>query len=252
MSSASSVDQEVRSDGSPKPATGTENWQQHAKFRGRILYRDAVSSNMVSIIVEKPEGFDFKPGQGVSLSLDIDGKQDQKHPMAIVSLPHNPRLEFLIHNSSGESKLNVSLAEEVKIGTRVLFDDPTTMIEDEGPGVFVAGGAGLATFVSILRDRDRRGKLDGCRVFLVNDKSDEVYLQSELIRTLGHSITSTLTAEENRDFEQGPVDKKWLESRVESFDKPFYISGPSEMVKSVAAAVKQLGGKSQTVSWDGA
>lgn len=235
----------------PKPATGTEDWQQYAKHRGRILHHESVNPVITSIIVEKPDGFDFEPGDAVQLALDIEGKREDKNPMAIASLPHQRRLEFFIHTADGESDFNVALAD-AKVGTRVLFDDAESMVPRQDGGVYIAGGGGLTAFVSIFRDLDRRGEIDGNRLFMVNETRDEVFLQSEMFRTFGHSVTSTLTKQEHRDFEHGEVDKQWLESRVKTFDQPFFVAGPPSMVKDIAATIEQLGGEVHTVSWPGA
>ena len=241
----------AQADGSPAPATGTEDWQQFAKYRGRILHHESVAKDMLSIIVEKPDGFEFTAGQGVDLTLDVEGWREKKSPMAIASLPHQRRLEFYIHAADGEAAVNREIAES-KVGTRLLFNDANDMLRDEGPGVYIAGGAGLATFVAKFRDLDRRGEIEGNRLFLVNERRDEVFLQSEMFRLFGRSVTSTLTKQEHRDFEHGEIDREWIEKRVGCVDQPFYIAGPPSMTREIASIIEELGGTAQTIDWEGA
>ena len=242
---------ETHADGSPKPRTGTEDWKQYSQHRGRIIYREPVAASTHVLIVEKPDGFDYQAGQGVELSIDREGHREQKHPMFLTSLPGEPRLEMLVHVGEGESDQNSVIANDCPIGTRLLFDDAQDMLHYTGPGVFIAGGAGVAAFLGTFRHLAKTDELDGNRLFLVNNRKDEVVMQSELFRRFGHSVTSTLLEEEDRDHEYGPVDREWLEKRVGQFDQPFYLCGPPEMVETLESTVRDLGGEVQTVPWPG-
>ena len=237
--------------GDPAPETGTADWKQYAQYRGRILFRDRLSRSMVQIIVEKPDDFEFEPGQGVQMSIDEEGRREDKCPMFIASLPHERRVEFLVHDDGDESTLNQYLAGECPIGTRVLFDAPETMVRNEGPGVMIAAGAGLAAFVSLIRSANQRDAIDGHRLFMVNPTADDVFLQREMVRVLGHSVTSTLTEQQHRDFEHGQVDRTWLEDRVKQYDQPFYLAGPKSMVHELESILNDLGATNiQTVPWE--
>lgn len=238
-----------------QPKSGTPDWDEHGKHRGRVLHRESVAKNVYLYIVEKPEGFQFRPGQAVDLSIDEEGWRDKKRPFTITSLPNNPRLEFVIKSymsddKPGEEGVTAHLKREVEVGERVIFGDPWGAIEYRGPGVFIAGGAGITPFIAILRKLEQEQKLDGNRLFFSNKNAEVVFLQGELIRCLGNHVVCTLTGEEHRDYESGRVDKEWLKSRVTNFDQPFYLCGPPTMVKELSKTLQELGAKTDSLVFE--
>lgn len=231
-----------------EPQSGTSDWDDHGKHRGRVLHRETLADNVNLYIVEKPEGFEFRPGQAVELSIDEEGWRDEKRPFTITSLPSNPRLEFIIKSYPTKTNpkhdgMTEHLGRDVEVGDRVIFGDAWGAIEYKGPGVFIAGGAGITPFIAILRQLEQDKSLDDNRMFFSNRTANDVFLQGELFRCLGHRVVCTLTAEQNRDYESGRVDKDWLEKRVNNFDQNFYVCGPPAMVTDVCDALKELGAK---------
>ena len=131
-----------------QPKSGTEDWQSHAKHRGRVLHRESLANNVNSYIVEKPEGFEFLPGQAVELAIDQENWQEEKRPFTMTSLPSDPRLEFIVKSYPTEQfpdhdGMTEHLGADINVGDRVLFGDPWGAIQYQGPGVFIAGGAGM-------------------------------------------------------------------------------------------------------------
>ncbi|MEM8866243.1 MAG: flavodoxin reductase [Planctomycetota bacterium] len=229
-----------------EPTTGTDDWQKYAKHRGRVLHREQLADRVHLYIVEKPDGFDFRPGQAVSLAIDEEGWREEKRPFTMTSLPSNPRLEFIVKSYPTDEfpdhdGMTEQLGREVEVGDRVLFGDAWGAIEYRGPGVFLAGGAGITPFVAILRQLEQDKQLAGNRLFFSNSKKKDVFLQGELFRLLGPSVVCTLTDEKHTDYEAGIIDRDWLESRVDRFDQPFYLCGPPAMVEELSETLSELG-----------
>lgn len=227
----------------PQPKSGTSNWSQYAKHRGRVLHREPVTRDTYLYIIEKPEGFEFRPGQAVELAIDEEGWREEKRPFTITSLPENPRLQFIIKTYTSDEHEGVTehLGRDIVVNDRVIFGDAWGAIEYQGPGVFIAGGAGVTPFISILRQLEKHDKIENNRLFFSNKTHQDVILQGELFRMLGRQVVCTLTQEEHRDYEHGRIDRQWLESRVDDFDQPFYLCGPPEMVKSLKETLEELG-----------
>jgi ferredoxin-NADP reductase len=229
-----------------QPQSGTKNWDHYGKHRGRILHREPIAKNVNLYVVEKPDGFEFRPGQAVELSMDQEGWRDQKRPFTITSLPSNPRLEFIIKSYPTDEfpdhdGMTEQLDRNTSVGDRVIFGDAWGAIEYRGPGVFIAGGAGMTPFISILRQLEHDDALANNRLFFSNRNAEDVFLQGELFRILGHRVVCTLTKEVHRDYERGRIDREWLSSRVDEFDQPFYVCGPPKMVDDVKSALIGLG-----------
>ena len=240
-----------RSGGDPEPRTGTTDWQQYARFRGRIIHREPLARHTHVFTLELPDGFRFTPGQGVQLTIDREGHREQKQPMFLTGLSHERRLEIFVHDDQADGSPNHTLVHDCPVGTRLLFSPAEDFVRYQSPGVFIAAGAGIAAFASILRHLNATEQVDGHRLFLINDRREDVVLQAEWFRYLGPSVTSTLTEEEHRDFEHGTVDREWLEKRVDDFNQPFYVCGPPELTERLEETIQDLGGEVQVIKWPG-
>lgn len=231
---------------SEQPQSGTADWQDFAKYRSRVLHREAVAENVHSYVLETPEGFTFTPGQAIELAIDEKKWREEKRPFTITSVPSNPRLELVVKSYPVASNPNHDgmtehLGSDVKVGDRVIFGDAWGAIHYKGRGVFIAGGAGITPFISILRDLEHKGEAVGNRLFASNKTSDEVIMQGELSRILGRNAVFTLTDEQHRDYEHGQIDRHWLESRIDDFNQFFYVCGPPKMVEVVKSTLIELG-----------
>jgi len=236
----------MTSNADQQPQSGTVDWDDHGKYRGRVLHREQLAENVHSYIVEKPEDFAFRPGQAVELSIDEEGWRDEKRPFTITSLPNNPRVEFVIKSYPTKSNPNHDgmtehLGREIEVGDRVIFGDAWGAIKYRGQGVFIAGGAGITPFIAIFRQLEQDKQLGENRLFFSNQQSKDVFLQAELFRCLGDRVVCTLTDEIHRNYESGRIDKAWLQSRVSDFGQSFYVCGPPPMVEEVCSALKELG-----------
>jgi len=239
-----------------RPQSGTAEWNEYAAHRGRVLHREQLAKNVFQYTVEKPEGFTFRPGQAVELAIDQEGWREAMHPFTITSLPENPRLEFVIKTYPTDQfpsheGMTEHLGHDIQVNDRVIFSDAWGAIEYRGPGVFIAGGAGMTPFISILRHLEREGALEGNRLFFSNRTADDVFLLGEYFRMLGHSAVSTLTREKHHDHESGRIDRDWLEKRVDDFRQPFYVCGPPAMVKEVNETLTTLGADPDSLVFEG-
>lgn len=224
-------------------------------YRSRILYRETVATNVNTYIVEKPDRFTFRPGQAVEFAIDEPKWRDEKRPFTMTSLPADPRLEFVIKSypvadNPEHDGMTEHLGNDMKVGDYVLFGDAWGAIEYRGPGVFIAGGAGVTPFIAILRQLQQQGKLAGNRLFFSNRKVDEVILQGEFTRMMGDNAVFTLTGEQSRDYEYGRIDRKWLETRVQNYDQPFYLCGPPKMVEDLSDILKSLGANADSLIFE--
>ncbi|WP_182866618.1 FAD-binding oxidoreductase [Rhodopirellula sp. JC639] len=238
-----------------QPQSGTSNWDHYGEHRGRVLHREPLAKNVSLYVVEKPEGFDFRPGQAVELAIDEVRYREKARPFTITSLPNNPRLEFIIKSYPTQQfpsheGVTEHLGRDIEVNDRVIFSDPWGTIEYKGPGVFIAGGAGITPFIAILRKLEQGGQLDGNRLFFSNKSREDVFLQGELFRMMGRAVVCTLTQENHHDYEHGRIDRAWLESRVDDFSQPFYVCGPPSMVDDLKGTLEELGAEVDSIVFE--
>ena len=110
-----------------------------------------VTHDVKRFIVSKPNGFNFRPGQGVELAVNEPDWAEQAHPFTPTSLPQDHILEFTIKGYPEHNGVTKRL-HSLTSGDELLIGDPFGTITYHGPGTFIAGGAGITPFIAIFRD----------------------------------------------------------------------------------------------------
>ena len=187
-----------------------------------------VTHDVHELTFEKPDGFDFRPGQATDLALDRDGWRDEKRPFTFTSLPGADHLQFTIKSYPSHDG--------------VIIEDPWGAIEDKGPGVIIAGGAGLTPFIAILRARQKsHGSLDGYRLIFSNSKEKDIILREELENMPGLQLDLVLSDEDVDGIHHGQIDGDFLDNAGLDFGSTFYLCGPPPMEDDVSEALKVRG-----------
>jgi len=134
-----------------------------------ILAIEDVTHNVRRYRFEKPAGYSFKPGQATDVSLDEEGWRGKKHPFTFTALTDDQQLEFTIKSyfNTGGDGVTEHLYGYTP-GRRLIIRDVWGTITYRGPGVFIAGGAGVTPFIAILRDLHHRRKLAGHALVVSN------------------------------------------------------------------------------------
>lgn len=224
-------------------------------YRSKIVARQPIAINVNAFVVESPKGFTFRAGQAVELAIDQPGWRDRKHPFTMTSLPDNPCLEFIIKSypvaeNPDHSGMTEHLGSNIQVGDHLLFGDAWGAIEYRGPGVFIAGGAGITPFIAILRQLEQNKQLDGNHLFFSNRVAADVILQNDFTRMLGDNAVFTLTGEQRDQYQHGRIDRNWIETRVKDFDQPFYLCGPPTMVEDLSEILKSLGADADSLIFE--
>lgn len=122
---------------------------------------DSVPGTMV-LWLAKPEGFTFRPGQAIYLSLpDMPKAPDGKGRMRVFSISSAPQDDWLeIATRQTDSTFKQALAQ-AGIGAPLQIEGPygdlTLAGPDDRPAAFLADGIGITPFLSMLRDAAQRG-----------------------------------------------------------------------------------------------
>ncbi|MCH7227242.1 FAD-binding oxidoreductase [Haloferula sp. A504] len=201
---------------------------------------ESLTPDVGRFVTTKPENFEFKPGQATEVSIPKDHWKDEKRPFTFSSLPEDPKLEFTIKIYPERDGVTDRLAE-LEVGEELEIGDPWGAITYQGPGVFIAGGAGVTPFLAILRDLHHRGELDGNRLIFSNDTESDIILAGELKRLLGDRALFLVTDEKSATYPTRRIDKELLAEQIDDFEQYFYVCGPPDMVEDVTTALRELG-----------
>lgn len=199
-----------------------------------------VTHDTYQLTFNRPDGFEFEAGQATELAIQKEGWKDEGRPFTMTSRPSDKHLEFVIksypdHNGMTEQIPALGMADHVTA------TNPFGAIKDYGPGVFIAGGAGVTPFISILRKQQEEGKTGSHLIF--SNKTDKDIILEEMWQSMpGIEATFVVSdAEEETDHVSGKLDKSMLEGMVGEKDQIFYLCGPGGMVDDVRDALKEIG-----------
>ncbi len=203
---------------------------------------EQVTHDVKQFDFEKPEGFSFTPGQATEVSINKEGWEDEKRPFTFTSLNEDPDLQFTIKIYDDHDGVTNQIGK-LKEGDEFIIDDPWGTIQYKGPGVFLAGGAGVTPFIAILRELHKKGELDGNKLIFSNKTPKDVILREEFEEMLGDDFISVLTDEDGEGdiFLDGFIDKDFLADQIDDFDQPFYVCGPMPFNEAIMKYLKELG-----------
>ncbi|MCR9073481.1 MAG: FAD-binding oxidoreductase [Alphaproteobacteria bacterium] len=211
-----------------------------------ILEAEFVTHDVVRLTVEKPEGYSFEPGQATDVAIDRDGWRDELRPFTFTSLTDADALEFVIKVYPDHDGVTNQIGKLAK-GDKLLIDDAWGAIKYTGPGVFIAGGAGVTPFIAILRDLQRKGDLTGHCLIFSNRTEKDIILRDELEAMGGLRCIFTVTDEDSSPLAHGIVDKDFLKKHVSDFSQAFYVCGPPKMNDAVTGILEELGADPDSV-----
>ena len=203
-----------------------------------------VTHDVKQFICEKPDDYTFEPGQATEVAINKEGWRDEKRPFTFTSLNEHPYLQFTIKIYEDHDGVTRQM-DRLEEGDELIIGDPWGTIQYKGPGVFLAGGAGVTPFIAILRERHRNGEIDGNTLIFSNKTERDIILQDEFERMLGDNFINVITDEppenEKYIYLDGFIDKAFLEEQIDDFDQPFYICGPMPFNMAMMDYLEELG-----------
>lgn len=215
----------------------------------KILETGDVTHNVRRFRLEKPEGFSFEPGQATEVAVDKDGWRDEKRPFTFTALPSRKDLEFTIKIYPDHEGVTEQIGK-LEAGDRLILDEAWGTITYKGPGVFIAGGAGVTPFIAILRDLQAKGAISGHTLIFANRTERDIILREEFEQMNGLRTVFTVTDEQAGGLEHGMIDRSFIARHVKDFDQHFYICGPDEMVADIKAILAELGADADAVVFE--
>jgi ferredoxin-NADP reductase len=216
--------------------------------------RETVAEGTMAFHFDRPEGFAFKAGQFMMVTLmnppETDAEGDRR-TFTIASAPSDPDLMITTRMRDTAFKRvlrSIALPAEVKIagpyGKFTLHTDPVR------PAVFLAGGIGITPFFSIsvqaARDRLHRQLY----LFYSNRRPEDTAFLTTLLDLAGQNpnfhFVPTMTEMEKSKTEwkgeRGFINREMLGRHLPSLQGPiYYIAGPPAMVKAMRQMVAEAG-----------
>lgn len=215
----------------------------------KILESSFINHDVKRFITEKPEGYNFIPGQGADLSINLPEWKDKFRPFTFTSLNNSPYLEFIIKIYDEHNGVTKQLGK-TNAGAELLLHDPFGTIHYKGPGVFIAAGNGLTPFLAIFRDLYQRKIIQGNTLILSNKTSEDILYPDELSKMLKYNFINIFTREGVIGFIDRRIDRSYLVATIRDFSGNFYVCGPELFVKQVNGYLLSLGATTDTLIFE--
>lgn len=224
-------------------------WLQRRPYRIAALERAPGRSWTLRLAPERPPVFDYRAGQFAWLSLRASPFARREHPFSFSSSPTRPgELEFTI-KELGDFTATIGTLQP---GETAYVDGPYGSFgvdfHPHAAGyVFVAGGAGIAPIISMLRALADRGDHRPLWLFYGNRRFDRVVFRAELDQ-LAHAleleVVHVLTEPPpdwsgESGFITAEVMARHLPAQREHLQ--YFVCGPDPMIRLVERNLDALG-----------
>ncbi|WP_221391512.1 FAD-binding oxidoreductase [Dyadobacter sp. NIV53] len=220
-----------------------------ANYKVKVLDVRPVTHNVHAFTIEKPEGFNYVPGQATDLSIVKENWENEKRPFTFTSLQESDFLQFTIKSYPDRNGVTNQLLY-VEPGDYFEISDAWGAIEYQGEGVFLAGGAGITPFIAIFRDLYSRNKIGNNKLFFSNKTTADIILKEEFETMLGNNFHKIISAENVDGCYYGRINKGFLQENITDFTRHFYVCGPDPFIASILDALQELGAHAETLVFE--
>ena len=184
------------------------------------------------------------------MSINNPDWKDHLSPFTFTSLNKWPYLEFIIKIYDDHPGVTHQFGK-TNAGAELILHDVFGTIQYKGPGIFIAGGAGITPFIAIFRALYKMKKLTpGNALILSNKTADDIILKDELTKMLGPAYINVFTRQGVIGFRERRIDRNYLIETIHDFSRHFYVCGPEGFVKEIAELLIDLGASVYTVIFE--
>ena len=223
-------------------------------YQSTLLGRTEVAEGTMAFQFEKPKDFVFKAGQYIDLTLSSSqpgSSNGLTHTFSVASSPFEKELVVTTRMRNTVFKQALSI---LPVGAKVRIEGPMGSFSlhknTARPAVFLAGGIGIAPFLSMLSFATGEKLRHPIVLFYANRYLEDAAFIDALWQLEGANPrfrfvpTLTRTDKNYRGWkgETGHVNSEMLVSRVGIVRGPiYYIAGPPTMVAAARRTLSEVG-----------
>jgi len=233
-----------------------------AAYVTRLLKRRDLTDDTAAFVLARPEGFAWRAGQSINLTLVEPPETDAKgatRTFSLVSAPGEANLEIATRlRTSAFKRVLASLVPGAPLQMRGP-GGKFTLPEGDRPIVMAAGGIGITPFVSILRDVAARGVARPITLLYSTRRAQDAPYLEELTamqrRGGGVRVVHTATGQEHGsravNGEHGPIDAAMIGHHVADLQAPAWmLAGPPGFVTGLRRTLVDAGVEAAAILLD--
>ena len=198
-----------------------------------------ITHDVLQVVTEKPKNYNFTPGQATEVAINRKGWENEKRPFTFTSLPDIDFLEFTIKTYPSQKSVTNTLLQ-LRINDELILHEVFGTITYKGEGIFIAGGAGVTPFISILRYLKTKNEIGENKLIFANKTKNDIILEHEFQKLLGNNFINILSDEKVNGYMHGHITEDFLKANIGNFDQYFYICGPPPMIESIEKQLENL------------
>ena len=219
-----------------------------------FLKHETIAEGTMAFHFHKPDGFRYKAGQSVDMTLIAPAETDASgntRAFSLVSAPFENQLQVATRLRDSAFKRTL---RTLPAGGKVKIDGPfgsmTLHNRVERPALFLAGGIGITPFMSMLRQAGKDQAPHRLYLFYANRRSEDAPFLDEL-RQLEKANTNftfvpTMTeADKSRQpwqGETGYIRRELIAKHITDLSAPVcYVAGPPAMVAAMRGMLNGAG-----------
>lgn len=199
-----------------------------------------LTHDVLRVILHKPEGLTYIPGQAVDIALNKPDWSEKKNCFTFTSLPDDDYIEFTIKTYPDHHGMTNELLSS-QPGDEVFVYNPFGDIYFKGPGIFIAGGAGVTPFIAIFKNLEKQNKLNGNKLLFANKEKVDIILEDYFKDILDKNFINILSNENLAGYEHGYISAELIKKYSEENLKYYYLCGPPPMMAAVEGHLVSLG-----------
>src|SRR6266852_2809985 len=229
-----------------------------AEFEVALKGKKQIAAGTMAFVFEKPNGFQFRAGQHIRMTLIDPSETDNEDNSRFFSLASTPQDADLVIAMRMRDTAFKRVLGRMQIGEtaliQILLDVPDgafALHEDASkPAVMLAGGIGVVPAYSMIKDTTERKLPHEIFLFYSNRRPEDAPFLDELDHLAqqhpSFQLMATMTKPEKSAKtwrgETGYIDHSMLERYVDDLKSPiYYLAGLPEMVSAMKTMLKDSG-----------
>jgi ferredoxin-NADP reductase len=213
----------------------------------KILSIKHITHDVIQLVTEKPEEYNFTPGQATEVSINKPDWKGKKNFFTFTCLPEDDFLQFSIKTYPAHKGVTNELLK-LKIDDELILHEVFGSISYKGEGVFIAGGAGVTPFISIFRDLHAKNEIGNNKLIFANKTKSDIILEQEFTDLLGKNFINILSDEKVEGYANGQITKDFLKDYINATIKNVYVCGPPPMMEAVEKQLSNLHISKKTIT----